>query len=433
MKTPGFTLLYIGGVAFTIAFTIIYGIILYGQLGPVYPEYDRNSTYYINQLVFKTDNMTMTTNLGQPFIDEFLRDSLKSVEKVTAIVTYYSDYPMVQTEGRGPEFHIEMRATEPSYFDFYKFDFLAGKPFSQEEFEAKDLVVAISDKVASKLFATVEEAVGQHISIDHVKYRITGVFREGSALCPDSYGEAFSPYYDRIINRGEWTDRYKGGLRAILKVKPGQEELLKKELREICQRINAVDTTISRFYIPKTVSHMEHVLGNGEYRAGDDEMEYLVTKSPNIFQLGRPFIIALLVILIIPALNISGLIGARMDRIRADLGIRRCFGATKANLLRMVMTENLILTLAGGILGLVAAWLIAAFAGSLLLQITPLDYSFNGSFSKSASFLTGEMAFAPVLFLTVLVLCLALNLLSAWIPAMSAMRRQITDSLNSKK
>lgn len=216
-------------------------------------------------------------------------------------------------------------------------------------------------------------------------------------------------------------------------MKPGKEELLKKELREICQRINAVDTTISRFYIPKVVSHMEHVLADGEYRTGDDEKEYLVKAAPNIFELGRPFFIALLVILIIPALNISGLIGARMDRIRADMGIRRCFGATKTNLLRRIMTENLILTLAGGVLGLVAAWLIAAFAGSLLLQITPLAYDFNGSYSQNASFLTGEMAFAPVLFLIALLICLVLNLLSAWIPAMSAMRRQITDSLNTKR
>ncbi len=44
LKTPGFSLLYMAGVAFTVAFTIIYGMLLYSQLGPVYPEYDRDST-----------------------------------------------------------------------------------------------------------------------------------------------------------------------------------------------------------------------------------------------------------------------------------------------------------------------------------------------------------------------------------------------------
>lgn len=433
MKTPGFSLLYMGGVAFTIAFTLVYGFILYGQLGPVYPEYDRANTYYIPQIMCKSENMTLQNSLGKPFIDEFLRDSLKSVEKATAIIKYNWGYPMVQTDGKGPEFHVEKRLTEPSFFDFYKYEFVAGRPFSQEEFDAKERVVVISDKVAKRLYGKAEDAIDGKISIDHTKYRITGVFREGSALSPDSYAEVFMPYnYSPSSSRGgNWYDKYVGGLTAVLKVKPGQQELLKKELREICQRINSVDTTAAKFYIPLVSSHAEHILTDSHYDT--EQEEFLVSETPSIFKLGRPFFIGLLVLLVIPALNISGLIGARMDRMKADLGIRRSYGATRSRLMRMVLSENLVLTLAGGLIGLIVAWMIAVFAGDVLMQFMPLGYQGKSSYGENASIVTGEMAFAPMLFLLVLLICLTLNLLSAWIPARNAMHQQITESLNSKR
>ena len=69
----------------------------------------------------------------------------------------------------------------------------------------------------------------------------------------------------------------------------------------------------------------------------------------------KPLLITLLVLLIIPAINISGMIGGQMDRRLAEIGVRRSFGATRGHLTRQVMFENLILTLFGGIIGFAIA------------------------------------------------------------------------------
>ena len=82
---------------------------------------------------------------------------------------------------------------------------------------------------------------------------------------------------------------------------------------------------------------------------------------------------------------------------------------------------------------MVAAWLISSFAGRFLLQFTPLAYDSGFNVGGNASFITGETAFAPLLFLFALVICLVLNLISAWIPAHRALHSQITESLNSKR
>ena len=69
LKTPGFTSLYIGGVAFTVAFTMIYAILLYGQLAPVYPEYGRGSTGYLSGIRIMTPEMTLNSGYSTTFIN----------------------------------------------------------------------------------------------------------------------------------------------------------------------------------------------------------------------------------------------------------------------------------------------------------------------------------------------------------------------------
>lgn len=438
MKTPGFSLLYMAGVAFTVAFTIIYGMLLYAQLGPVYPEYDRSSTMYLNTILVTHNNGRSSGALGLNFIDEFLRDKLKSVDKMTASIGWNSGYPMVQTDGHGPEFHAEVRYVDPAFFDFYRYEFKSGKPFSQEDFDSELNVADINERIAMRLFGSAEEAIGKDISINHVNYRIRGVFREGSALNVDSYGEVFLPYSQRAYyNNQEGLRRYLGSLKATIKVKEGKENAFRDELRDLCRRINAMDTTQESFYLPVVMSHAEHVLTETDTHwwewDGEDAERFKIKEATSPLTMWKPFLIALLVVLVIPALNISGLIGARMDRMAAELGIRRSFGANRRKLMGMVLTENLVLTITGGILGLIVAWLISAVAGDFLLQLTPLAYERGFRVGNDSSFITGESAFAPLLFVFALCICVVLNLISAWIPARRALHCQITESLNTKR
>lgn len=431
LKTPGFSLLYIIGVAMAIAFTMIYGILLYGQLGPVYPEYDRDSTIYLGGVKIMNDGNNINANFSKRFVDDYLRDNLKSVSLITTKISYNPRSPKIQTDGRGPEFKVVLRKVDPAFFELYNYSFLAGKPFTQADFDSKLRTAAISDKVAARLFDSPEDAIGKHIKIDRVNYRVAGVFREGNALSVDSYGEVFTPYYFDGVFDGEWPQELAGGLAVTVKVKPGKKEDLAKELTDICQRLNTVDTASGKVYIPIIETHKEHVLS--DHNVEVDEQSFKVQVGKSQFSLWKPMIIALLIVLVIPALNITGLIRSRMDRLTPEIGIRRSFGATRHRLMIMVMTENLVLTIIGGIIGLVAAWIVLVCARDFLLQFTPLSYINNPKFGASVSFMTGEMAFAPVIFIGAFAVCLVLNTISAWIPARRAIHRQITDAINTKR
>ena len=60
---------------------------------------------------------------------------------------------------------------------------------------------------------------------------------------------------------------------------------------------------------------------------------------------------ALLLFLLVPALNLSGMNASRIQERVGELGIRKAFGATKATLMGQVFVENMVLMLPGGVAG----------------------------------------------------------------------------------
>ena len=93
------------------------------------------------------------------------------------------------------------------------------------------------------------------------------------------------------------------------------------------------------------------------------------------------------------------------------MGVRKSFGAGRKILLSQVMWENLLLTALGGALGLLLAWL-ALYVGREWI-FTVFDSWPNMVPEGVEVRVSGEMLFAPLVFLAALALCVVLNLLSA--------------------
>ena len=154
-----------------------------------------------------------------------------------------------------------------------------------------------------------------------------------------------------------------------------------------------------------------------------------VEKAPDTMELAKDFLYILLALLFIPALNLSGMISSRMDSRIAELGIRKAYGATRRRLLEQVLCENLLLTLLGGLAGLLFSYLIVLTASDWILTLFDKNI-YDTSLSTS---LTPEMLFNPAVFGCALAVCVVLNVVSALVPALGAMRHPIMESLNTKR
>lgn len=145
----------------------------------------------------------------------------------------------------------------------------------------------------------------------------------------------------------------------------------------------------------------------------------------------RHFLLVLLVLLLVPALNLSGMIASRMESRLSEMGVRKSFGAGRGKLLSQVMWENLLLTLLGGLLGLAIAWLALYVCREWVFTV--FDDWPRAVPEGVDVWVSGEMLFAPAVFLSALLLCVMLNLLSALIPAWHSLRKPIVYSLNEKR
>ena len=139
----------------------------------------------------------------------------------------------------------------------------------------------------------------------------------------------------------------------------------------------------------------------------------------------------LLALLFVPALNLAGMIASRMKRQLSEMGIRKAFGASKASLLMQVFWENLFLTGLGGLLGLLLSYLIVYCGRNWLPDLLS---AYSDVIPEGVdSFLTPGMLLNPVVIGITFLVSLILNVLSALIPALHALKKDIVYSLNDKR
>ena len=95
-------------------------------------------------------------------------------------------------------------------------------------------------------------------------------------------------------------------------------------------------------------------------------------------------------------------------------------------LVRQILNENLLLTLLGGVAGLLLSYL------SVYLMREWL-FTGSGNVGTSGEFsLSMDVLFSPWIFLLAFAFCVVINLMSAALPAWLAAKRPIVESLNDK-
>ena len=134
------------------------------------------------------------------------------------------------------------------------------------------------------------------------------------------------------------------------------------------------------------------------------------------------------VLLLVPALNLSGLVAARMKRRLPEMGVRKAFGAHRRELLGQIIVENMVLTLCGGLVGLVITWLLLyVFRSWVFFAIG------NIPGQTIEPLVQGEMLLSPLIFLIAFLICAVVNLMATLVPAWLSLRNPIVESMNQKK
>ena len=410
-EEPLYSAMYIAGTALAIAFTMIIAEIYYVKVADIAPEVNRSKTYYLPFMGKNSDEGTAEIISPDVFRDLFQK--MQTPESVTGVVNLWaSALPYMKLADGIHDCAVKVRMTEPGFFDFYRYRFIEGAPFTQDDFDSRRRVCVVTEEVMKKLNGS------DSLILDNRPYRICGVVETPSALTELASTDIIVPWTAEGLF-ARYHVRYEDmPVDVYFAVKASRRKAFMQELREVQARYNAMHPSDPVDIFSELKSHYATVWRNLNFLFDvyDGSIWWYVAA-------------AILLLLFVPALNLSSMVASRMERRLPEMAVRKAFGAKRRTLLAQVIMENLVLTLIGGLVGLCLAW--AALYG--WRDWVFYAFSEDPTLMDAVPVLKGEMLFGPAVFGIALLVCCVLNVLAATVPAWLSLRKPIVESMMIKK
>jgi predicted permease len=323
---PGFTAvavltLALGIGANTAIFSVMDGVVL----SPLpYPEPDR---LVIVALYNRT--LKYATNLSYLDFLDWQRNA-RSLEQIAAFMPQDFDLTSPGT----PE-HVAGTEVSSSFFGTVRVKLALGRDFSpQEDRHGGAPAVIISNRLWRDRFAGNPTALGKPITLSGVDYTVVGVLPPGFRF-GNQQADVYAP-----LGRGDpllLNDRSVHDILSIARLKPevslGQAQA---ELNTVQEHIDQLNPAMER--------------GLGTY------VEPL--KQFLIGDVGGTLLLllgAVGLVLLIACANVANLLLARSAIRTREFAVRLALGASRMQLVWQLVTESVLLSLIGGVLGLAAA------------------------------------------------------------------------------
>ena len=266
---------------------------------------------------------------------------------------------------------------------------------AREDLEARnaETLVLISHKLWQGWFGGSPDVIGRRVQIDGQPHTILGVlpqdfyFRDRDVDLWEPMG--LDPGYDYRGKEGRW-------LSCVGRMKPGVTH------RQAQARMTALAARLERAYPVFNKGWTVRIEPLRDAMLGE-------AKTPLVV-----LVAAVAMLLAVACANVANLLLARYSSRRRELAVRVSLGAGRVRVVRQLLTESLLLALAGGGIGVV----IAQWAVKGLVLLAPEDLT------KSAA-----IHFDLRIVLFALGLSLATGILFGLAPALAGSRTRIMDGL----
>jgi len=254
--------------------------------------------------------------------------SLRRIDELEYVVPMY--FGSLKVKAGDEDYMGYAMGTTEEMFDLMDTDVLAGEVFGSSELQARSKKAVLGEVLAEELFDEAEDAVGRTITMSNIRFKVIGVMEktgdremDKSAVIPytTTFGsmnpdKTFWGIYLGVLNEDDVETVSEKAEEALLR-RYDEDEFEIVEQSEILSTVNQIFTVLNSILV---------AIGS--------------------------------ISLLVGGIGIMNIMYATVTERTKEVGIRRAIGATKKDILLQFLTESVILSVFGGVLGLVLASLI---------------------------------------------------------------------------
>jgi predicted permease len=385
LKSPGFTLIAMLALGLGIGANTAIFSVFNGVLWRPLPVKDPQQLVV---LASKTPSFDFPLNVSYPDFQDYRQ--LKTV--FSDLIAYTPSPVNFGSEGRPERAWTEM--VSGNYFSMLGIEAVRGRTFAADEgwVPGKDPLLVLSYKFWQKRFGGDPTIIGQTVQVNNHAFTVIGVAPENFRgayyfLEPDFYIPLTTM---GLLDPNQEDDLNKRGasyLRVLGRIQPGvtpaQAMAAAEPLdRRLAQEFPDAHRGMTLLVMPELKARPEPGLVAG----------FMSTAA-------LVFMLLVGLVLLIACANVANLILARANGRRKEFATRTALGATRGRMIRQMLTETVLLSAFGGILGLIfARWAALALMSVRIPSDVPLrlfDLRMDWrifTFTFLAALLTGMIA-----------------------------------------
>ncbi len=332
-KNPGFALTTILTLALGIgATTGIFSLVNAVLLRPLpFPEPDRLTN-------LQHENRKTGTIAPQSLSYPDFFDWRNQNHSFSTIAAYHDSTNTLTKAGAAQILEGEIVSSE--FFRVLGVHPALGRDFLPADENPGQEAVMLSHELWQSTFGSRPDIAGQTITLDGSAYTVAGVMPEGFSFplqnpAPQIWTSLAADAFDPDGGKPATQERGEHMLDVIGRLKPAVTvDQGRADLSHINGNMAAQYPETNKFYTSALVK---------------PELEALIGDSRPIL---RILFAAVSFVLLIACANVAGLLLARASRRRAEIALRAALGATRAEIVRQMLVESLLLSFFGGALGL---------------------------------------------------------------------------------
>lgn len=270
-----------------------------------------------------------------------LRDSLPNTEAVSGVLQSFGDVVL-----NGDSYGATFYAADESYGTVEGFTYVTGRYFTTQEVEQRERVILISKSFGEDLFGAGDSALAldQNVVINGNNYRVVGVLDSQGSAGFSQGGSVYFPYTTFVSEISHQTD-----------------------VTVIAVRASDVDS------IPALKPFILALLNVRHGRPTDDDVfraSDLTSVLETASQVTEIFTLLLAAVagisLVVGGIGIMNMMLTTVTERTSEIGLRKALGAKRREISMQFLTEAILLTFLGGILGILVGVGLSTVIGMLL-------------------------------------------------------------------